>query len=169
MGRRWALPFVLMCIAGCSEHGPSSTNGTTSGAFLSDQQRCFARDISISGCTAIIQSGKETPENLTNALLNRGDAYGQEGQYDRAIEDFDQAVRLSPNNATAFLARGAGYASSGQQDRAILDYDQAIRLNPNYAEAFYNRGVAFRAKGQSARAAADFAKARQLNPNLPPP
>ena len=50
---------------------------------------------------------------------------------DRAIEDYDQAIRLNPNFAEAFYNRGVAYDGKGQPDRAIEDYDQAIRLNPN--------------------------------------
>ena len=65
------------------------------------------------------------------------------GQYDRAIQDYDQAIRLNPNWAEAFNNRGRAYSDKGQHDRAIQDLDQAIRLNPNFAEAFYNRGHAY--------------------------
>ena len=63
-------------------------------------------------------------------------AYDEKGQYDRAIQDFDQANKLNPNNTNAINARGKAYNAKGQHDRAIQDYDQAIKLDPNYAPAF---------------------------------
>src|SRR5580693_1748094 len=103
MRNRWALLFVLMHIAGFSGAATAQT---------ADQQRCSAPDpdLSISGCTAMIQSGRETPENLAVAFYNRGTAYANKGQADRAIEDYDQAIRLNPNFAEAFNNRGAAYA-----------------------------------------------------------
>jgi tetratricopeptide (TPR) repeat protein len=150
---------VLMQIAGFGGAATAQTD---------DQQRCSAPDpdLSISGCTAMIQSGHETQQDLAKDFSNRGTAYGRKGQLDRAIEDFDQAIRLNPNDAVAFSNRGAAYARRGQPDRAIEDYDQAIRLNPDYATAFYNRGFVKRAKGDFAGGDDDIAKAKQLNPNV---
>jgi len=73
-----------------------------------DQQRCLAPDpdLKISGCTAVIQSGHETQQNLAIAFYNRGNAYVRKGQNDRAIQDYDQAIRLNPNFADAFYNRG---------------------------------------------------------------
>jgi Flp pilus assembly protein TadD len=88
------------------------------------------------------------------------------GQPDRAIADFDQAIRLNPNFADAFYNRGNAYGRKGQPDRAIADFDQAIRLNPNYSEAFKDRGNAYDDKGQFDRALQDYDQAIRLNPNL---
>ena len=159
MSNRWALLFVLMHIAGFSGAATAQTL---------DQQRCSAPypDVQISGCSAMIQSGHETQQNLAVAFYNRGNAYANKGQPDRAIQDYDQAIRLNPNLAEAFYNRGTAYAIKGQPDRAIEDFDQAIRLNPNFAVAFNNRGLAKQAKGDSAGGDADIAKAKQLNPSV---
>lgn len=113
-------------------------------------------DISISGCTAVIQSGEETGANLATAYYNRGITHRRERHYDRAIQDYDQAIRLKPDYAEAFSNRGIAYYDKGHYDRAIEDYDQAIRLNPNIAEAFNNRSLAYYKKAQYERATQDF-------------
>jgi len=153
-----AVLFVLMHIAGFI--------GAANAQTL-DQRRCFDRDpdLSISGCTAIIQSGRQTQQNLAVVFYNRGNAYFRKGQPHRAITDYDQAIRLNPNYAEAFNYRGTTYYTMGQADRAIEDLDQAIRLNPNFAAAFYNRGVAYTRK-EPDRAIADYDQAIRLNPNF---
>ena len=50
--------------------------------------------------------------------------------YDRAIADFDQAIKLDPNCAVAYHDRGLAYRDKGDNDRAIADFDQAIKLDP---------------------------------------
>ena len=52
------------------------------------------------------------------------------GDLDHAIQDFDQAIRLSPTDAAAFYARGNVYARKSDYDHAIQDYDRAVQLNP---------------------------------------
>ena len=54
-------------------------------------------------------SGKETAQTLAIAYNNRGNAYTGKGEYDRAIQDYDQSIKLSPNHARAFNNRGVAY------------------------------------------------------------
>jgi tetratricopeptide (TPR) repeat protein len=127
--------------------------------------RVVTADQTISGCTAVINSGKYTGQNLTLAVWIRGKAYTKKGQYDRAIQDYDLAIKLDATYGGAFGDRGFAYANKGQYDRAIQDYDQAIKLAPDYAEAFYNRGNAYSAKGQYDRAIRDYDQAIKLDPD----
>src|SRR4029077_19011344 len=55
-------------------------------------------DTVIDGCTAIIQSGQEPREKLATAFDNRGVAYRRKGEYDRALQDYEQAIPLNPSN-----------------------------------------------------------------------
>jgi tetratricopeptide (TPR) repeat protein len=121
-------------------------------------------DLVIGACTAVIQSGKLVGVRLSAAFQLRGAAYAGKGQYDRAIQDFDQAIKLNPKEAETFVNRGGSYDKKGQYDRAIQDFDQAIKLNPSYASAFMNRGIAYRKKGQHDRAIQDYDQAIKLNP-----
>src|SRR5262249_38751328 len=66
-------------------------------------------DIQIGGCTALIDAGKETPQTLVIAYNNRGNAYTAKGEYDNAIQDYDQSIKLNPNYARAFNNRGVAY------------------------------------------------------------
>src|SRR5580658_7639195 len=111
-------------------------------------------DRSIAGCAAVIAAGQETQADMAVALNNRGNAYRFKGQFDRAIADFDQSIKLSPEYAIAFSNRGLVYWDKGDFDRAIKDYDDAIKLKPDLALAYYNRGLAYGSKGQLDRAMA---------------
>ena len=110
-----------------------------------NRERCLDDnpDIQIAGCTALIELNQETGRNLATTFNNRGNAYAGKQDYDRAIQDFDQVIRLDPNNAIAFGNRGIVYLIKQDYDRAIQDFDQAIRLDPNYAAAIHNRDIAY--------------------------
>ena len=58
---------------------------------------------------------------------------------DGAIEDYDQAIRHSPDYAIAFNNRGYAREFNGDLDGALADYNQAIRLQPDNAVAIKNR------------------------------
>jgi tetratricopeptide (TPR) repeat protein len=130
-----------------------------------DWKSCVSSDSAtrIAGCTALIEANKEPKEGLATAFMNRGTAYTTKGDYDRAIEDFDQSVRLNSNDANAFYNRGYAYYRKGEYDHAIENYDQSLRLNPNFSIALANRGNAYDDKGDPARAIRDYDDAIRLD------
>ena len=93
----------------------------------------FSVDQRTNSCTAIIQSGKETLANLALAYNNRGMTYNGTGEYDRAIADYSEAIRLNPKDPAAYNNRGNAYSRKGEYDRAIADLNEAIRLDPKRA------------------------------------
>lgn len=122
-------------------------------------------DLRIGGCTAVIQSGKYSGKNLSFAFVNRGLAYRAKGDNDRAITDYNMAIRLDPNDATAFMDRGNAYKRKGELDRALADYNESIRLMPKNADGFYNRGLAYYEKKDYDRDIADQTRAIALGPS----
>jgi tetratricopeptide (TPR) repeat protein len=73
-----------------------------------------------------------------------------------AIADYNEAIRLNPNDAVAYYNRGNAKSDLGDNQGAIADYNEAIRLNPNDAEAYYNRGVVKSDLGDNQGAIADY-------------
>src|ERR1700733_10291351 len=119
----------------------------------------------INACTLVIRSGRRPQPDVEWAFVYRGEAYDNVGQYARAIQDFNEAILLKPQDAEAFNGRGAAHDELGQYSLAIQDYSEAIRLKPDYARAFNNRGKAYNDFGQYARALRDLGVAIQLKPD----
>jgi tetratricopeptide (TPR) repeat protein len=122
-------------------------------------------DAKITGCTAFIQAGQDTTQNLSVIYNNRGTAYDDKGDYDRAIRDFNETIHLNPNAEIAYYGRGYAYKKKGDYDRAIQDFNEAIHLNPNFERAYYDRGNAYIDKDDYDRAIQEFDEAIHLNPN----
>jgi tetratricopeptide (TPR) repeat protein len=131
-------------------------------------------DLRINSCTSLIQVGRagRVPDKLlAYAFQSRGFAYGVKKDYDLAIADFTEAMRLNPEIAKVkvwlpqiFILRGNAHSSKHDYDRAIADYTQAIRLNPNEADSFYFRASAYYYRRDYERAIADFTQAIRLRP-----
>lgn len=135
-----------------------------------DHARCAGADpgLAISGCTAVIQTGRETNESLAVVFHYRGNAYLERGDFDHAIADFAQAIRLNPALPQSFYDRGRAYLAKKDYSQAIQDFDQTIRLNPDIPEVYDSRGKAFYDAGDPDRAAKDFDGAITLDSNYAP-
>ena len=70
-------------------------------------------------------------------------AYANKGDWDKAIADCSEAIRLNPKLAVVYGYRGFAYDSKGDYDNAIADYTEAIRLDSKLAVAYYSRGNAY--------------------------
>src|SRR5258706_14931740 len=82
-----------------------------------DVDHCKSKDpeISIAGCTALIQSG-QGGLSLDVILYYRGGGYSATCEYHRAIQDFDRSIQLNPNCPRTFINRGIAYKNNGQVD-----------------------------------------------------
>ena len=69
------------------------------------------------------------------AYYNRGLARTNKGDFEKAIADFDQAIKLSPRDAEAHAARGNAHEEVGNDAAAKADYARALQLDPNNEDA----------------------------------
>lgn len=70
----------------------------------------------------------------------RGAEYLDQGKWNEAISELDQAIEIDPNHAKAYNNRGYAHRELGQWEQALADLGKAIELDPAYATAYDNRG-----------------------------
>jgi tetratricopeptide (TPR) repeat protein len=163
LGTQCLLAISLLGLIAASE--PVRATGKPTVSYdIGKCDKATTPDVAINYCTQAIESRQLSGKGLALVFYKRGNAYYGKGDYDRAILDYNQAIRLNPRDANSFFNRGAAYARKADYDRAIQDYDEAIRLNPNNADAFSNRGAAYAGKGDYDRAIEDYDEAARLNP-----
>ncbi|HQL78767.1 MAG TPA: tetratricopeptide repeat protein [Verrucomicrobiota bacterium] len=91
-----------------------------------------------------------------------GDALGEKGQMDEAIRQYQQALRLRPDDPGVLNNLGLVLFKQGQPDEAIRQYEQSLRLQPDNAHAHNNLGVVLASQGQTNEARRRFEQAVRL-------
>src|SRR5262245_37726082 len=104
--------------------------------------------VAIIACSVLIESGAEPAANLSREYNNRGAAYGASGDFEHALQDFEQAIKLDHENFGAFINRGNTYQAQRQYDHALEDYNEAIRIKPGESRAFGARAGVYELLGQ---------------------
>lgn len=109
----------------------------------------------------------ETHSRDAHDYIHSGLAWAQKQDFDKAIRDFDEAIRLQSDSSWAFSNRGKAWASRKGYDIAIQDFGEAIRLAPNDARNYFDRGNALVNNGDYQRAIKDYEEVIRLAPTYP--
>jgi len=96
--------------------------------------------------------------------FNSGKTNYDKKDYDKAIVNFTEAIRLDPNYAEAYSYRAGAYYGKKDYDKAIADYTELIRLKPD-ASSYSNRAGAYYLKKDYDKAIADYTEAARLKPD----
>ena len=102
--------------------------------------------------------------------LSRGNAYHEAGDYERALEAYNSALKLAPDNYQGLNNRGNALGRLGRFEEALRDYGRALGLAPTALEGsitLVNRGATLHGMGRPEQALRDYAQALQLSPANP--
>jgi tetratricopeptide (TPR) repeat protein len=86
------------------------------------------------------------------------------GENDKAIDDFDDAIRLEPANADIYFKRGVAYERLGDKEKASASFASAIEFDKNHVAAHRRMADAMQALGHTELANEYRQKANQLAP-----
>jgi Flp pilus assembly protein TadD len=89
----------------------------------------------------------DTKARLAERHLLKGDALFSKADFDGAIAEYREAMRLKPDVADAHGLRGFELEREGDFDGAIAQYREMVRLRPSDARAHFGLGVNLGLKG----------------------
>lgn len=104
--------------------------------------------------------------DLAETHLYRGICYAYLEAYERALSDFNDALRKNPYLADAYNERGNLYRLEGKYQLAVDDYHAAITIDDSHYAAYYNRALAYEKLKQFKDAETDLNCAIDLNPEI---
>ena len=129
------------------------------------------------GCTSLAGSGKHSladdpllaaprSESLTSAIA-KGLNYERSGQYDKAREAYETALRDYPKQIEPLHRLAVLADKQRRHDEAQALYARSIQMQPRNGELFNDLGYSFYLSGQLAKAESALAKAVSLDPSSP--
>jgi len=140
-------------------------------ALADNDEDCFKATLDETGdraiaiCGRILAEGRVQGRNLARTHNNRGLGYLANQEIDKAMAEFDAAIRADPTYPFAYDNRGDIWRRRGQPDRAIAEYNEAIRQDPSFISAYVNRAITFEQMGNRSSARADYEAALEMTGN----
>ncbi len=107
------------------------------------------------------ESALELDSSDHRAYINRGSLYREEGNHEKAIEDFSKAIEAC-NCYEAYYNRAGVYQTLNDNEKAMADFNKSLELKPDAVNAYANRGNLYRLMGQPEKAMADFDKSLEV-------
>lgn len=129
------------------------------------------------GCTSMLRHGKGSladdpllassrSESLTAAIA-KGLNYERSGQYDKARDAYEQALRDYPGEVEPLHRLAVLADKQRRHDEAQALYTRSIQMQPRNGELFNDLGYSFYLSGQLAKAESALVKAVSLEPTNP--
>jgi tetratricopeptide (TPR) repeat protein len=109
-----------------------------------NSERCFKDEgaSAIAACTRAIQSGKFNGGTLATLYHDRAIELRQTGEYERAIADYGQAIRVDADFTGAYAGRGLAYEGKGEVEKAKADYRKTLAVPQKYDDGKWAHDIA---------------------------
>lgn len=102
-------------------------------------------------------------ENLSD-YVNKGNELAGQKKYKEAVEEYQKALALSPDNASVNLLLGLSYANFGEFKKALEHIKMSVKKDPSYS-SYYHLGLIYSVQSESKKALEAFDKAQSFNPD----
>lgn len=98
------------------------------------------------------------------AYCNRGLSFWSLREYEKALADYQSAMRLNPENAIACRGAGEMCLKLGSANDAVVFFEMAIKIDPSYIDALVGLGIAFYQSGEPVKSYEILLAAKQRDP-----
>ncbi|HKP47516.1 MAG TPA: CHAT domain-containing protein [Pyrinomonadaceae bacterium] len=126
----------------------------------------------------LLDAVRDKPNSASYHAL--GNLYLARKDFDKAIHQFEAAIKADPNNSAAFADLGTAWLEKGKRDqltgndqadielaRGHENFTKALTLNPKLAEAWFNRAISRQYLKLMDQAAADWREYLKLDSTSP--
>jgi tetratricopeptide (TPR) repeat protein len=164
MTQRFTQRFVwFFCGAGMLAGFASTAFAQTPEQLCVNAAGQYTSEQRITGCSAAIRSGKYLGAGLAAYYTHRATAYDYEDDYEKAVADYSEAIRLEPT-LRRYDARCSSRSIMNQLDLALADCNAALKIAPRDPDALDSRGFVYLRLGRFDEAIIDYNAALGVRP-----
>ncbi len=158
--------FATSALAAEPEKAPEAASSETyvTGAWLLCIGPSPDHKATVANCTEALQDEKIIGVERAFALYSRGIGFYGLENYEGAIADYTESLKLNPIAVPAYNNRGVAFRRLGKFEAAIADFDAALAREPDDAAAFANRAISKDELGRTQEAIDDVSKAIEVAP-----
>ncbi|MDD5435651.1 MAG: tetratricopeptide repeat protein [Nitrospira sp.] len=98
---------------------------------------------------------------------NMGLAYMGMGDYNHAIQEFENTLNLNPQYYLAYYNAGVAYQLQKRFDLARSSYEKCLEIKPDFFRVYYNLGIVYKKTGEIDKAISVYEKAVLIDPRHP--
>ena len=107
-----------------------------------------------------------SPRQPGDMAYLEGNTLFEDGEYDRALDKYDEALDIVPDHIHALRGRARSLMQLGQSAQALATFNTAIALEPEFAASYANRGILHDRMGRYEMAIEDYERAIELDPEI---
>ena len=96
---------------------------------------------------------------------NVGIAYSDQGEHDKAILNYNKALKIFPYYSECYNNKGVSLANKNEYSKALIEFNKALKLNPDYFDPYYNIAKIYKIFGNHLEVIRFCKKAFEINPN----
>lgn len=126
-----------------------------------NQVRCWQNDFTLFGHAI------DVTKNNDSMHYSIAYAFQQTGQFEKAIEHYEDAVRIEPRDYRSMNNLAVLLLMQGKTDEALKFLEKAVQLNNHFTDAINNLGLALREKGRTDEAMEKWQQVLALEPGQP--
>lgn len=153
--------------AGASSTGPThAASADGAGGPPADQGEALMQEVTqnLAGLRARLE---KDPRDL-EALISLGNMFSDAGKYPDAIDYYNRALQVNPDNPDVLSDLGVCYRSTGDSRRAIETFRKATQMHPEHWQSWLNISiVSMFDLNDLPQAEEALARAEKLQPNIP--
>ena len=103
--------------------------------------------------------------DLATVYQGRGYAAAKNQQFQEAVQDFTEALKIKSNDPRIYEQRAAAEMKVYDYDKALADYSEASKLKPNEVRYYNYRAYIYETKEDTQNSMAETDKALKIDPN----
>lgn len=147
-----------------NSRGKTYFDMSTSGKYKGQEKTLLEK--AIKDYTQALASPRIAKKTKSEALSNRGAAYGMLNMYEQSVRDITESIEIDPTNKNAYANRSIAYLNTGQYEKALADYQSYLQFDPNNYNFWYESGMVQRVIKKNDDAIKSLDRALQLNPKM---